>query len=259
MSMFSRWGVGASILMYHSIADDSDEPYTVSINDFRQQISWLHENGFEVISLSSLLKLIQLEDHQSLQKKVVITFDDGFKDFATNALPILLDHGAPATVFLVTDLFGEKAAWNKNGADVRLMTEDEVRYIKEKGVSLGSHTASHVNIALEDREGMKRQLKESLDVLTRLGETFYAFAYPWGQWSVQAIDEIKSSGYECALVVGEQTRLNAENRYLLPRVSMTSKTNLKKFQSLLNRTNIEKELRRKYRTLREKKLSTTGG
>ncbi len=249
--MISRWGVGASILMYHSIADNSDETYTVSIENFRKQINWLHDNGYEVISLSSMLQLIQARDYKNLRKKVVITFDDGFKDFVTNALPILLEYDATATVFLVTDLIGKSAAWNSNGANMPLMSEDEVRYIKGKGISLGSHTATHANLPLVDQKELERQIKDSRDALECLGESFYSFCYPWGQWTSQVAEAVMSSGYECALAVGEKKSLTTENRYLLPRISMTNNTCLKTFQTLLNRTNIEKEMRRKYRTLRE--------
>lgn len=247
-----RWGVGASILMYHSIADDFNEPYTVSIDNFHKQIAWLYKEGFEIISLSFLLQLIREKDYTRLHKKVVLTFDDGFKDFAINALPILLKYDATATVFLVTGMLGGRAQWNENGVNAQLMTEDEVRYIKKKGISLGSHTTRHVNLILEDDEGIKEQLQQSYDVLARLGETFYAFAYPWGQWSYQVVSAIKSSGYECALVVGEQMRMTSENSYLLPRITMRHDMDLKSFQLLLRRTNAEKEIRRRFWMLRDR-------
>lgn len=173
--MISRWGVGPSILMYHSIADNSDDPHSVSVDAFREQISWLSEYGFNVVPLSFLLRSIQTQNYRILRKKVVLTFDDGYQDFVTNALPILLDCGTPATVFLVTDMLGGRASWRENGMHARLMSEDEVRYIKAQGISLGSHTLTHANLTLLDHEDLQRQLRESHDGLTRLGESFYAF------------------------------------------------------------------------------------
>lgn len=249
--------VGPFILMYHSIADNSDDPYSVSVDAFREQISWLSEYGFEVVSLSFLLRSIQRRNYKNLRKKVVITFDDGYKDFITNALPILLDHGAPATVFLVTDMLGERASWNESGTNERLMSEDDVRYIKAQGTSLGSHTATHANLTLLDHRDLQTQLRDSHDRLTRLGESFYAFSYPWGQWSSQIVDAVKTSGYECAVAVGEQMRLTAADTYLLPRITMRHDMGLKRFQSLLMRTIVEMELRRRYRILSETRFGAS--
>ena len=248
--MMSNWGIGASILMYHSIADNLDEAYTVSTNNFRKQIAWLYDNRFEVISLSSLIRSIQAEDKKGLRKKVVITFDDGFQDFVINALPILQEYNATATVFLVTDLLGKEADWNR--LKMRLMTEDEVRHIKEQGISLGSHTATHINLKQADPEEANRQIKESLEALKGLGETFFSLAYPWGQWSEQVAGMVKDAGYECALAVGEQTRMSVDDCYQLPRITMTQDMDQNRFKSLLNRTCIEKDVRRKYRCFREK-------
>lgn len=248
----SYFTAGPSILMYHSIADSSDEPFTVSVADFRQQLSWLTENGFEVVSLSFLFNAIQARNYDVLCKKVVITFDDGYKDFVTNALPILLDHKAAATVFLVTDMMGGRTSWNESGPDVRLMTEDEVRFIKSRGIGLGSHSVTHANLLRVHKRDLQRQLKESFDSLTRLGESFYAFAYPWGQWSPEVVEAVRSAGYECAVAAGGQLQLSEVNPYLLPRITMRQDLNLKRFRSLLTRTPAEMELRKRIRNVLNK-------
>ena len=180
----------------------------------------------------------------------MITFDDGSKDFVTNALPILLDRGTTATVFLVTGMLGGRAAWIQSGPHVPLMTEEEVRYIKTRGISLGSHTATHAKLTLLDHRELLRQLRDSHEALTRLGESFYAFAYPFGQWSSQVADAVKASGYECAVAVGELTRLTDVDTFRLPRITMRRDVDMKHFQSLLTRTRVEMEIRRRYRILR---------
>ena len=250
--MLSYWGVGPSILMYHSIGETSADVFAVSGDAFREQISWLSEHGFHVVSLLSLLQSIQARDYRMLSKKVVITFDDGYKDFLTNALPILLEHKAPATVFLVTDMLGGTASWNESETHVRLMAEDEVRYIKAQGISLGSHTATHANLTMLDPKNLQHELGDSHERLTRLGESFYSFSYPWAQWSSAVIGALKDSGYECAVAAGGQIRLTDLNTYLLPRITMRRAIDLKRFQSLLTRTQVEMEIRRRCRALLDK-------
>ena len=232
--MINDFMIGPFIVMYHSIADNSDEAYTVSVEAFREQISWLLGNGFEFVSLSFLLRSIQARNYSILRKKVVITFDDGYKDFIINALPILLDRKVPATVFIVTDMLGGRSMWQKSGTLTQLMTEDEVRYIKTQGISLGSHTATHTNLTLIDREDVSYQLRVSHERLTDLGETFYAFSYPWGQWSSQISSAVKASGYECALtVVGEMLHCGTDI-YCLPRLTMRADLDPKSFQALFD-------------------------
>lgn len=254
VAMIADFMVGPFILMYHSVADQSDDPYSVSVTAFREQLSWLSENGFEVIPLSFLVRSVRAGNSKGLRKKIVITFDDGYEDFIENALAMLIDRGVPATVFLVTGMLGGMASWNESGADLRLMSVDEVRSIKAKGISLGSHTSTHANLTLLGPEGLKHELEESRDALTRLGESFYAFSYPWGRWSSGVADAVRASGYACALAVGERTQLTAANAYLLPRITMTRDVDLMRFRALLTRTRFEIEMRRVYRLVKESLL-----
>jgi peptidoglycan/xylan/chitin deacetylase (PgdA/CDA1 family) len=254
--MIADLSVGPFILMYHSVSDGTDDPFSVSVDSFWEQLSWLSANGYEVVTLSYLLRSIQAENYIRLNKKVVITFDDGYQDFVANALPILLDFSATATVFLVTSLFGETSSWNEFDREARLMTEDEARYIKSQGISLGSHTATHEKLTLLGQNELQHQLNISRDTLMCLGESFCSFSYPWGQWSNLVVDAVKATGYECAVGVGEQTQLTAANRYSLPRIIMRRDMDLKKFQSILTRTRVEMELRRGYRNLRETKFGS---
>jgi peptidoglycan/xylan/chitin deacetylase (PgdA/CDA1 family) len=254
LSMITDFMLGPFILMYHSIANNSDDPFSVSVDAFCDQLSWLTDYGFEVISLTFLLQSIQAMNYRALRKKVVITFDDGCRDFVTNALPVLRHHGAPATVFLVTGMLDGRTLWNEFGTDIPLLSEEEARYIKAQGISLGSHSATHAKLTILDQEALQRELRDSHDRLTDLGESFYAFSYPWGQWSSQVVDAVKSAGYECAVAVGEQSRLSDGNAYYLPRITMRRDLDLKHFQSLLTRTRAEMELRRRYRILRETKF-----
>ncbi len=248
----SGFSIGPFILMYHSIAEGTHDPYTVSAADFRNQLKWLCECGYEVISLPFLVQSIKKQDHGILNKKVVITFDDGYQDFISNALPVLQDYGATATVFLVTDMLGQRASWNSNGPQSQLMSEEEVRSVKSRGISLGSHTSTHANLTLLNYQDLQKQLEDSRNRLQNLGETFMAFSYPWGQWSDRTAQVVRNLGYECALSVGELTSLAAGSIYCLPRITMSHMMDMKRFQKFMTRNRFGMELRRRYRILRGK-------
>lgn len=245
--MLDDFRVGPSILMYHSIGGYPDDKYSVRVDAFREQLCWLFEHGFETISLQLLLRMIQAGHCRGLGKKVALTFDDGYKDFIDNALPVLLEYNAPATVFLVTGLLGTGASWAGSGA--RLMSEEEARHIKAKGVSLGSHTASHANLLLLSEEEMVRQLMDSRQKLTELGESFFPFSYPWGRWSRPVADAVKAAGFECAVAVDGHLRAARADAYRLPRITMTCEMDLCHLRSRLTRTAAEVAMRRKCRAM----------
>jgi SAM-dependent methyltransferase len=102
------------ILTYHRIADDGPAAlarYRLPLREFDDQLRWLCDNGFTGVSLSMLRSAIW-ENGTLPERPVMITFDDGYKDILTAALPILRGHGFPATVFVVTDAVGGHADWD---------------------------------------------------------------------------------------------------------------------------------------------------
>lgn len=105
------------VLTYHRVLEpDAIEPYFPQLvsaypSDFEQQISWLSRN-YEVIDIDSVLSV--LESGKKLPRRaVLVTFDDGYPDFAETAWPILKAYGVPATLFVPTNYPGDscKAFW----------------------------------------------------------------------------------------------------------------------------------------------------
>ncbi len=128
-------------------------------------------------------------------RPVVLTFDDGFHDFYTEALPILVEEGFSATVYLPTEFIGESGSrrpfrpgnsscpstLNSQPATARnCLTWDEVAECRRRGITFGSHTVSHPKLYEMEWREIRRELKESRQVLEdRLGETIDAFCYPF--------------------------------------------------------------------------------
>jgi len=236
---------GPHLLMYHSVDDDSLDPYSVSLSAFSDQVSWLSDNGYEIVSLAFLVQSLRARELSALHKKVVLTFDDGYADFVANALPVLLlRRWVPATVFLVTAMLGETSLWNKEVPSGPLMSEAEARHIRAQGISLGSHTGTHANLAVLEPDAVRRQLLDSRERLADLGETFFSFSYPWGQWSEEVVGAVKAAGYECAVAVGGEPRWKSADPYLLPRLGMTRDLDLKRFRSIMTRSPAERRLRK---------------
>ena len=170
------------ILMYHSISDvkESTHPYyhvNTSPVVFEAHMRYLSENNYKVISLQDLSSE---HDTNHSNKQVVITFDDGFLDFYTNAYPILKNFGFTATVFLPTAFIQNNRMSFKNNP---CMTWDEVRQLMTKGISFGSHTVSHPQLAELNENEIKNEIKSSRQSIeeatgTKIDSFSYPFAFP---------------------------------------------------------------------------------
>ena len=101
------------ILMYHSISktiENSVHPYyqtSTSPEIFGKHMKFLHENKYSVINLQDVSKNL-VDKNNELYKAVILTFDDGFCDFYTEAFPTLERHGYSASVFLPTAYIGNR-------------------------------------------------------------------------------------------------------------------------------------------------------
>ena len=100
---------GVDVLMYHSVSDEPG-PTSIPPRVFRDQMTALTEYGCRVVSLTELATWSRGERALG-PRPVVITFDDGFRDFADAAYPVLEAHGFSATVFLPTACMGGRESW----------------------------------------------------------------------------------------------------------------------------------------------------
>ena len=106
----------ALILMYHGICDDGfdllkgyDERH-ITVSLFRKQLTYLKQSGYSFVTMSELEE--RLKNKTPVRKLVVLTFDDGFRNIADNAYPIMKELGAKGCFYLISDLIGaDKLLW----------------------------------------------------------------------------------------------------------------------------------------------------
>src|SRR5947209_2398533 len=158
------------ILMYHSIADDGPAelaPYRVSCAAFRQQMGFLRKEGYHSISLTEWALSIATKRFVA-GRPVVITFDDGYADFATNAWPVLAEVNLRATIFVVTGKVGGIADWDRTEqAGLPLLGWDELRVLQQQGNAIGSHCAAHRVLTTLSDEEVAADVNEARGALRR--------------------------------------------------------------------------------------------
>ncbi|WP_214321160.1 polysaccharide deacetylase family protein [Nonomuraea sediminis] len=191
----------AWVLMYHSVGDVSDDPYriTVSPRRFTVQLAWLARRGLRGVSVRELRAARAAGRARGL---VGLTFDDGYADFVTQALPVLMRHGFTATVFVVADRVGMSNAWDPEGPRKALMTAAELRWVVGQGMEVGSHTMTHLSLTGAPSDQVDVELKASRVALEELlDREVTGFAYPYGHVDEQAMELVRRAGYGYACAI----------------------------------------------------------
>jgi peptidoglycan/xylan/chitin deacetylase (PgdA/CDA1 family) len=168
---------GIPILMYHSIGSTTSNhrhPYfetSTSPEEFERQIRFLRDNGYKTIALPEVLC------GESGERRVVITFDDGFEDFYTKAAPILAASGFTATMFLATGYIGDPPFTFKG---IRCLSWPQVRELQQAGMTFGSHTVTHPQLCKLSPGAVKDELRISRESIEQhLGCAADSFSYPY--------------------------------------------------------------------------------
>ena len=217
------------VLMYHGITDGTSgaHPYfetTTSPEVFARQMQQIDELGYTVLSLDAAIKMM---DSQSVaSKQVVITFDDGLRDFYTHAVPVLQRYGYPATMFVVSKFV---SGYGDHGNGRASMTWAEVRESDALGMQIGSHTATHPQLRAVPAGQFESELRNSKEEIEHhMGKQISSFSYPYAfpeedtSFVERLRTSLKDAGYEC----GVSTILGSANwqsdRYFLPRIPVNT-------------------------------------
>lgn len=223
-------GTRVPILMYHSISENlfgKSHPYyhiNTSANIFLQQMRCLRQAGYRSIDLCELMD--GFENNVDLTKTVVITFDDGYQDFLTDAMPVLKQCGFTATVFLATGRI-QQTSMRLEGVDY--LTWREVRELHEEGVRFGSHTVTHPDLRCLGPEQIEYELGYSKEVIEqKLGVAVNSFAYPFPfpeentNFTRLLLDELENQGFENGVTTILGRASLHHNRFFLPRLPVNS-------------------------------------
>lgn len=170
------------ILMYHSISESPKpvkHPYfstTTTPMVFKAHLNFLKEQNYKIINLNQISGYLKQDVNE--QKLAVITFDDGYRDFYDNALPLLKEFGFTATVFVPSGLISENGSSMLE--DQALMNWQQIRECQAENIEIGSHSLTHGVLVNETRQSLETELKESKNILEqKLNTSITSFAYPY--------------------------------------------------------------------------------
>lgn len=197
-----------AVLMYHSVGagTGNTDGRTLSVAAFRAQLRELTER-FEIVDLPDVLE-------RGRRRRLAITFDDGFENVYTNALPVLREFDVPATCFLIADRIGGATA-----DGVPYMSADQVRELRDgELVTLGSHTRSHPWLsAISDEARLAEEIRGSrADLEAAFDIEADRFCYPYSDRSPEAVSLVREH-YEYATATTGLVP-DAADPHLIPRI-----------------------------------------
>lgn len=220
--------VRVPVLMYHYIAanpnpkDKARDSLSVPPDKFEAQMQYLAQNGYTPVTLDTLYGIFNSQT-TVVGKPVVLTFDDGYIDFYTNAFPILRRFNFHAVSFIPTGLIGGGY----------YMNWDQVKEISSSGlVTFEGHTVSHAHLPSLSYAAAVKQLADSKNLIQSVtGYPVNFVAYPGGisNGTVQAA--ARQAGYAGGL--GTWYGKSTSPSFNMPRIKVSGYWSIKEFAARL--------------------------
>jgi glycosyltransferase involved in cell wall biosynthesis/peptidoglycan/xylan/chitin deacetylase (PgdA/CDA1 family) len=215
---------GVPVLMYHAFsANGEGERFVMPARSFTRQMRLLAALRYRVISLEELAEALRRENPLP-RRAVVITIDDGYRDNAEVALPILHRHGFPASVFLVSERLDAGNDWDAEGdvAGRSTLSREQIEQMREGGIGFGAHTRTHCKLPGLDQADMKDQLAGSRhDLEATLGESVETLTYPYGLHDDRVVEATREAGFTAACTVEAVPSRPGDDPLRIPRIEIT--------------------------------------
>jgi peptidoglycan/xylan/chitin deacetylase (PgdA/CDA1 family) len=247
-SMFylTRWQKrrGIIMLLYHRVNDAlAPNELVVGTQSFDEQMRFLaaQRNRFTVISLKDCHDFLRSKEAMCsfAHPRVLITFDDGYRDNFRFAYPILKKYNFPAVVYLSTSMIGTgvkmKRYESMPGPD--MLSWEEVDEMRQHNIAFGPHTHSHAHLARLPYEAQKPEIVQSIEMIReRMGDDFNAcphFCYPYGEYNNDTLKIMSEVGIKLAFTVKPGINTCGTNPLELKRTSINGLDTIEAFERKL--------------------------
>jgi len=187
-----------TILAYHALGESrrEDDVHNLFLEPaiFERQMEHLAANK----------RVVPLDEVTSGRARgrgcIAITFDDGYRNVAEHAAPVLTRLGLPATIFVPTAFLGARNTWiEPTSCDVDIMTMEELRALETDGISVESHGHGHIDYEVANAEEARDDITRSRDILSEgLSKEVRHLAYPYGRSSARSRAVAKELGLTAA-------------------------------------------------------------
>ncbi len=205
----------ASFIMYHRFGDSRYPSTNIKKEQFVEHINELLKPKYNVIGIEkALLAINNIESAED--RSVVITVDDAYSSVYKYAWPIFKKYNLPFTLFISTDVIDNKIPG--------YMSWEEIRTLRDHGVTIGSQTKSHPHMFKLSKEKIKQELSISNKrFIDEIGSAPKVFAYPYGEYNLEVLEQVKLHGFVAAFGQHSGVAHKSLGIYELPRFAMNEK------------------------------------
>ena len=214
---------GVISIMYHRFEENKYPSTNIKIEEFKKHLDIIKNSNFNFISHTDFLTAI---NSNNIEKKILLTIDDGFSSFYENAWPILKKRKIPFIIFINTETIGS------NG----YMNWSEIKEIsKFDFVHIGNHSHTHDYLVDKSDAEIEEDLKKSIKIFKdKLNHETKFFAYPFGEYKKSYIEIVKKLGFDYGFGQHSGVMDKTKNKFELPRFPINEKYGEeKRFKTIL--------------------------
>ncbi|MBI5874115.1 MAG: polysaccharide deacetylase family protein [Candidatus Omnitrophica bacterium] len=234
--MSYREGAGVIVLLYHRVNDKLPAgEFVVPVAKFRQQMEWLAQHC-KVVAIPRSDLVVRDRGRTSVSR-VVLTFDDGYRDNYQNAFPILKRLKLSATIFLTTGYIGKlykkprykSVPWRRD-----YLNWCEVKEMAKYGLTFGAHTVSHPHLSRLGYGQQKVEIEQSTAAISRKTQDTshrLIFCYPYGEYNADTIKILKKLRVKMAFTVKPGAWRKADDPLQIKRIGISGFDTLAGFKA----------------------------
>jgi peptidoglycan/xylan/chitin deacetylase (PgdA/CDA1 family) len=172
-------------VMYHRFGENGIPSTNIRLEQVDQHIAVLKSGAYTVLPLAELVQ--RMRDNSLPDRAVAITVDDAYRSFLTEGWPRFRRAGLPVTLFVATEPVDSKVRG--------YLTWDEIRRLRDDGVTIGHHSHRHPYLPSLDAAGIRADLATATARFkAELGTVPPLFAYPYGAWSLEVRQAVQEMG-----------------------------------------------------------------
>lgn len=215
--------------MYHGVSEvperskksrSTNPAYSLTVNQFREQMEYLSQNGYKTLHLDQLLNI----KAQVPQKSLVITFDDGWADNYAHVFPLLKNYSLTATIFVISGFVGL----------AKYMDWRQLREMSEAGFSIQSHTVNHKPLAsLKNDQLMYELITSKKTIEDHVGTQVDFLSLPHGVFNRRVLERIPDAGYRAVCTSEPGFSHTYDIPAIFKRINISDNCEISKFEKIV--------------------------